>query len=88
MPGSPQKYPDRRWMQYWCKKRTRCRERGIPFTLTSEECVALTESFPGDGHPSRNGTHLGRLDHSRGYEWDNVQWESYLWNNLKAKRRL
>ena len=80
-------WPNRGWMQYWVKKKLHARERGIDFTLTREEQRALTESFPlgTDHHPSRNGIHLGRIDHYRGYESGNVQWESADWNNRKRK---
>ena len=76
-------WPNRKWKDYWQQKRYRCKERGIPFELTRDECLALTESFPEDGWPSVKGIHLGRIDHSIGYRIDNVQWESYLWNVSK-----
>ena len=86
-PGKRDKkfWPDTRWRKYWQKKRTRCREHGIDFTLTREECLALTEELH-PIYPSRNGMHLGRIDHSKGYVSGNVQWESYLWNVSKAQR--
>ena len=84
-------WPDANWRKYWQKKRTRCREKGIDFTLTREECLALTEELIACNHghpihPSRDGMHLGRIDHSKGYVSGNVQWESYLWNVAKATR--
>ena len=79
-------WPNRGWMQYWVKKKLHARQKNVPFTLTREEQLALTESFPGgtDNHPGINTTHLGRIDHSKGYEPGNVQWESAQWNNHKG----
>ena len=78
-------WPDRRWMQYWARKKLRCRQRGVEFTLSRDECLTLTEELHPE-HPSQSGTHLGRIDHSQGYVAGNVQWESAHWNNKKGSR--
>ena len=72
-------WPDPHWKGYWKIKKLRCRQRGIEFTLTREECLELTMQIHPD-RPRRDGYHLGRLDHSKGYVTGNVQWESYVWN--------
>ena len=78
-------WPDTKWKRYWQQKRYRCKERGIDFALTKEECLALTKQLHPE-HPSPRGTHLGRIDHSIGYIDGNVQWESYLWNVSKSNK--
>ena len=80
--GDPKFWPSADWRHYWNRKRSRCKHRGIPFTLTREECLALSNEL----HPiipSPNGMHLGRIDHTKGYSIDNVQWESAQWNRGK-----
>ena len=83
-------WPNRGWMQYWVKKKAHARHKGVSFTLSKHAQLALTESFPGgvDQHPGVHTTHLGRIDHTRGYESGNVQWESATWNNRKGGKKI
>ena len=79
-------WPDSKWKHYWKMKQLRCRQRDVVFTLTRDECLELTmQIYP--ERPSRNGWHLGRLDHSKGYEPGNVEWQWYSANIDERHKR-
>ena len=81
-------YPDRKWTLYWVDKKKNARKAGVDFSLSIEDKVTLTESFPTEGHPANKGYHLGRIDHSRGYTLDNVEWQWYRDNISEGNKRV
>ena len=80
-------YPNFKWQHYWCRKKYNAKKSGIDFSLTVEEKLKLIESFPADGHPSYTGYQLGRLDHNKGYSFDNVEWQIGIDNRREANTR-
>ena len=79
-------WPDTKWKEYWSSKRKHARGKGIPFHLSNDEALALTHQLMPE-YPSPHGWHLGRIDHDKGYEVGNVEWQTAKDNISEANRR-
>lgn len=75
--------------------RNRAKQRGLPFTLTPENCPTIPTHCPVLGIPldSRDRHHHRSLDRinpdkSIGYTPGNVRWVSQKWNRMKGNHTL
>tara|TARA_B100000085_G_scaffold248673_1_gene243870 strand:+ start:94 stop:516 length:423 start_codon:yes stop_codon:yes gene_type:complete len=92
------KYRSVEWMYYWSKKKRRKsshRKDGYQypeFQLSLEDMNYLSdlyhEQFGEDAPlPCREGYHLGRIDHDKGYFLGNVEWQWHADNQREAMKR-
>ena len=76
---------DNRWRKYFWHKCGMSRQKGITFDLDQadrEYLVSIAEDYPSIG-----GWQLARLDHSKGYTLDNVEWQTHAENVTESNKR-
>ena len=75
------------WKQYWRSKRLHSKEKNIPYALTKQDEDYLTHTCPDIPGISKGKYHLGRLDHSKGYYRENVEWQTASHNTAEVWER-
>ena len=78
------------WKKYWNNKRKSSKSRKIPYTLNPLQEEMLKERAQKNGYTigrHKGMYHLGRIDHDRGYSYDNVEWQSVEDNSREVHDR-
>tara|TARA_B100000287_G_scaffold415390_1_gene448938 strand:+ start:77 stop:364 length:288 start_codon:yes stop_codon:yes gene_type:complete len=76
---------DKKWKEWFWYKCGMSRYRGIEFDLSLDDrkyLVSIAEDYPSIG-----GWQLARLDHSKGYTLDNVEWQTHRENVTESNQR-